>query len=435
MTDNLERSVLGAVLLDPASIDIAVDMLSSKDFRLPENQIVFEAMLSLSESSMPIDTVSVGEKLRERGRADLSGTFLTDLLDVVPTSANIKYYCAGVKREAGKRRLHHAATDILRRIEDGDAVGDVLTDAEDAIMSIRTGAETSGPCHIKGTLAKTFDIIEAAHKNKGQITGLPTGFGKLDRLLNGLNAPDLTIIAARPSMGKSALAGNIAENIATVCQKPVLIFSLEMSREQIAQRMLCSNGRVNAAKMRVGMLSDSDFPKLIQAADVLHKAPIFIDDTPALSINEIRARSRRQLRESGLALVIVDYLQLVSARAESRQTEIAAVSRGLKALAKELSVPVVALSQLSRALESRKDKRPIMSDLRESGAIEQDADNIVFLYRPAVYDDNADPADASAIIAKQRSGPVGVVGLTWHGETTSFRCGDSAPMDGRFTTI
>jgi len=428
-------SVLGGVLLENEALNKALEILRPEDFYRDAHRKIFNALINLSEKGEPADLVTLTAVLQQRGELDVVGgsAYLATLVDYVPTAANIVYYCRMVKDKAISRRLIQVATDIATRGYEGGDVEADLDWAEKSIFEIAGTKAKPSYFSTREIMKETFKTIEKLYDRKELITGVPTGFNDLDLMTAGLQGGDLIIIAARPSMGKTAFCLNIVEHAALRTEKPVpcIVFSLEMGKEQLVQRLLCSVSRVDASRLRTGHLGESDWPKLTNGAGLLSEAPIFIDDTPSISVLELRAKARRLKAEHDLGLVVVDYLQLMQGRnAENRQQEISEISRSLKALAKELNVPVVALSQLNRSLESRTDKRPMMADLRESGAIEQDADVIMFIYRDAVYceackrrDNSCDKGhdkDAEIIIGKQRNGPIGSVHLTFRGEFTRF---------------
>jgi replicative DNA helicase len=430
-----EMSVLGGVLLENEALNRALEILRPEDFYRESHRKIFNTLIALSEKGEPADLVTLTAALQQRGDLDGVGgsTYLSSLVDYVPTAANIVYYCRLVKEAAISRHLIRVATEIATRGYDGGEVEQTLDWAEKSIFEI-TGMKTRPSYFSTREIMKdTFKAIERLYDRKELVTGVPTGFADLDTMTAGLQPGDLVVIAGRPSMGKTAFALNMVEQAAVLAEEkvPTIIFSLEMSKEQLVQRMLCSVSRVDASRLRTGHLGDSDWPKLTSGAGLLTEAPIYIDDTPAISVLELRAKARRLKAERNLGLIIVDYLQLMQGHnAENRQQEISEISRSLKALAKELSVPVLALSQLNRSLENRTDKRPIMADLRESGAIEQDADVIMFVYREAVYCeacksrektcDKGHEKNAEIIIGKQRNGPIGTVNLTFRGEFTRF---------------
>ena len=430
-----EMSVLGGVLLENEALNKALEILRPEDFYRDSHRKIFNTLIELSDKGEPADLVTLTSALQAKGELEAVGGsgYLTTLVDYVPTAANIAYYCRLVKEKAIARHLIHVSTEIATRGYEGGEIEATLDWAEKAIFEI-TGMKTRPSYFSTREIMKdTFKTIEKLYDRKEQVTGVPSGFTELDTMTAGLQPGDLIIVAGRPSMGKTAFCLNVVEQAAVHAQSkaPTIVFSLEMSKEQLVQRMLCSVSRVDASRLRTGHLGDSDWPKLTNGAGLLSESPIYIDDTPAISVLELRAKARRLKAEKDLGLIVVDYLQLMQGHnSESRQQEISEISRSLKALAKELSVPVVALSQLNRSLENRTDKRPIMADLRESGAIEQDADVIMFVYREAVYcdackkrDGSCDKGhdkDAEIIVGKQRNGPIGTVHLTFRGEYTRF---------------
>ncbi len=430
-----EMSVLGGVLLENEALNKALELLRPEDFYREAHRKIFNAIIDLTEKGEPADLVTLTAALQQRGALEEIGgnAYLATLVDYVPTAANIAYYSRLVKEKAIGRHLINVATEIATRGYDGGEVEQTLDWAEKSIFEI-TGMKTRPSYFSTREIMKdTFKAIEKLYDRKELVTGVPTGFTDLDTMTAGLQGGDLVIVAGRPSMGKTAFALNMVEHAAVHAEEPVatIIFSLEMSKEQLVQRLLCSVSKVDASRLRTGHLGDSDWPKLTSGAGLLTEAPIFIDDTPAISVLELRAKARRLKAERNLGLIVVDYLQLMQGHnPESRQQEISEISRSLKALAKELSVPVVALSQLNRSLENRTDKRPIMADLRESGAIEQDADVIMFVYREAVYCeackskektcDKGHEKNAEIVIGKQRNGPIGTVNLTFLGTYTRF---------------
>jgi len=412
-----EQSVLGAMLLDKDAIITAIELLKSGDFYRDGHRKIFQAMLALSDRGEPVDLVTLLEELRGQNQLEAIGGmgYLTTLANTVPTSANVGYYAQIVREKAVLRSLISTATRIVTRcFEAKEEVDEILDEAERAIFEVSQRSSPQGFASMKEILKGAFDRIDKLWGNKGGVTGVPTGFPDLDNITCGLQNADLIILAARPSMGKTTLALNIAQHIAVNEKLPVAVFSLEMSKEQLVQRILCAQANIDAQRLRRGFLSDEDYPKLTKAAGPLAEAPLFIDDTPAISVMEVRAKARRLKAEHGLSAIFIDYLQLMrgSERAENRQQEISAISRSLKALAKELDVPVVALSQLSRAVEQREKKRPILSDLLESGGIEANADIVAFIYRESYYHQNTENRnDTEIIIAKQRNGPVGNIHL------------------------
>jgi len=421
-----ETSVLGAVLLENEALNRVLEILKEDDFYRDAHRRIFSAILHLYEHSEPVDLITLSEVLKTRGHLDdLGGVeYLNSLVNAVPTAANISYYAKIIKEKAILRKLINRATEIvsLGYTNSGD-VDEFIDQAERTIFEISEDRVRPSFYPIKDLIKSSFKTIEQLYEKRQLITGVPTGFQKLDELTSGLQPSDLIIIAGRPSMGKTAFALNIAQNAAVQAAIPAAIFSLEMSKEQLALRMLCSEAKVDAHRLRGGFLSETDWPKLTRAAGFLSEAPLFIDDTPGISALEMRAKTRRLKIEHNLGLVIVDYLQLMRGRAsaDSREQEISDISRSLKALAKELSIPVIALSQLNRRVEERGDKRPQLSDLRESGAIEQDADVILFLYRDEVYNKSEEnKGKAEIIIGKQRNGPTDKVDLTFLDKYTRF---------------
>jgi len=425
-----ERSILGAILLDNFSYNQAAEHLRVEDFSLDSHRRIYARMVDLQESSRPVDMITLIEELDRRKELQAIGDvgYVSSLLDGVPDRPSIEHYVKIVRDKALLRGLIHAAnTAVARASDQSDAAEDVLNDTEAAIFQLSEKRIGRGFLGIKEIVSESFGSVDALLQRGQRITGLATHYEKLDEMTSGLQASDLVIIAARPSMGKTALAMNMAENAAINDQKVVGVFSLEMSREALLLRLLCSTAEVDAHKMRTGSLWRDDMDKVVRAMERLAQAPIFIDDTPGISLSEMRAKARRLKQSQGrLDLILVDYLQLMSGgsrRFENRTQEVSAISRGLKALAKEMKVPVIALSQLSRAPESRGgDHRPQLADLRESGSIEQDADLVMFIFREEVYvqDDPALNGMAEIIIAKQRNGPVGKIRLAFRKPCTRF---------------
>ncbi|HOM01337.1 MAG TPA: replicative DNA helicase [Acetivibrio sp.] len=421
-----EQSVLGAILLDKEVLSSVTEIISSQDFYREDHREIFEAIMDLYEKAEPIDLITVSEQLKTRGSLEGVGglEYLTNLASSVPTTANAKHYAKIVEEKSILRRLIKASTEIVNMgYEASEEVSYVLDKAEKNIFDVLQKRNTQGFAPIKDVLVDTFNRLEELYNNKGFITGIPTGFVDLDYKTAGLQNSDLVLIAARPAMGKTSFVLNIAQNAAIHARVPVAVFSLEMSKEQLVNRMLCCEAMVDSQKMRTGKLEDSDWQKVARALGPLSEAPIYIDDTPGLSVMEIRAKCRRLKIEKDLGLVVIDYLQLMQGRGktESRQQEISEISRSLKILAKEINVPVLTLSQLSRAPELRADHRPILSDLRESGAIEQDADIVMFLYRDDYYNPDTEKKNiAEVIIAKHRNGSTGTVELAWLGQYTKF---------------
>ncbi|MEX0912263.1 MAG: replicative DNA helicase [Gemmatimonadota bacterium] len=427
-----EMSVIGGMFLDPDAVVKAIEIVDDSMFFREGHRRLYRAMIRLWEQGEVIDSVTLSEQLKTTGDFDAIGgaPYLAQLLDAVPTAANIEYHARIVREKALLRRLIEAATSIIQATYDAPGeVESLLDDAEQKIFQIAQTHDRKGFVWIKELLWPAMEQIELLSQNSSPITGVPTGFADLDEKTAGFQKGDLVIVAARPSMGKTAFTLNLAQHAAIGAHRSVAFFSLEMSKESLVQRMLTSEARVDASRVRTGRLRDDDYPRLAQAAGLLNTAPIYVDDTAGISVLEMRAKARRlKADRPDLALVVVDYIQLMqgNGRTENRQQEVSEISRGLKALAKELDVPVVALSQLSRAVESRPDKRPLMSDLRESGALEQDADLIMFLYRPEYYhgptdkDGNNLEGRAELIIGKQRNGATGTVQLVFHKEFTRF---------------
>ncbi|MCH7669038.1 MAG: replicative DNA helicase [Acidobacteria bacterium] len=420
-----EESVLGAVLLSSEAINTALEKLHSEDFYHPSHQLIFEAITSLFDANEPIDAVTVAEQLRRSDSLDKIGGigFLTKLLDSVPVASSIDYYAGIVEEHALRRRLMNAGGQVAGYANEMELpLNEVLDLAEQSVYAVSDRRVGSGLALIDPVLGQAVELAELRHQQGGDVTGISTGYLDIDKKLGGFNKSNLIILAARPGMGKTALALNIAQNVGT-SGLPVAVFSLEMSREEIVTRMLCAAGRIDSQKLRTGQLTDNDFTKLSRAANELYKKPIYVDDSPGLTVTEIRAKARRLARRPGLSLIVVDYIQLMQGSgAENRQQEISEISRNLKSLARELEVPVLALSQLNRALESREDRRPRLGDLRESGAIEQDADIVMFIYRNEYYhpEDMETRGTAELIISKHRQGSVGVIHMTFFPEFTLF---------------
>jgi len=421
-----EQSVLGCMLLDKEVVPGIAEILKTEDFYREDHREIYDAIMDLFQKAEPIDLITVSEQLKLRGTLDNVGglEYLTNIATSVPTTANAKHYAGIVEEKALLRKLIKTSSDIINMgYEASEEVSILLDKAEKSIFDIIQGRNTQGFSHIKDVLVDTFNRLEELYNKKGFITGIPTGFTDLDYKTAGLQNSDLILVAARPAMGKTSFALNIAQHAAIHSKIPVAIFSLEMSKEQLVNRILCSEVMIDSHKMKIGKLEDDDWQKMARALGPLSEAPIYIDDTPGLSVMDIRAKCRRLKLEKGLGLVVIDYLQLMQSRgrAESRQQEISEISRSLKILAKEINIPVITLSQLSRAPEGRSDHRPMLSDLRESGAIEQDADLVMFLYRDDYYNPDTDKKNiAEVIIAKHRSGSTGTVELRWFGEYTKF---------------
>lgn len=423
---DVERSVLGSMMIDPNAVVTAMELLNEEVFYVGAHRHIYGAMVDLFNASTPVDIFTLADALSKRGELEAAGAepYLSELVESVATSANIEYYARILLDKATLRRLISSSAEITNDAFDSDAnPQDILDRAEQRIFAISESRIRSGVEALGSLLPKTFKEIE--DYSKGGVYGIPTGFADLDERTTGLQRGDLVIIAGRPSMGKTAFVLSIALNVGAKHRKGVAIFSLEMSKAQIVQRMLCAEARVNMHQLRSGKLPSRDHPKLSLAAGPLYEAPVFIDDTPAISVLEIRAKARRLKAQGNLDLVLIDYLQLMSSptRSESRQQEISQISRSLKGLAKELDVPVIALSQLSRAVEQRGgDRRPQLSDLRESGAIEQDADVVMFVYRGEYYfpEDEQLRGTAEIMISKQRNGPTGDVKLAFKREYARF---------------
>ena len=423
-----EQSVLGGILLDNLALNTVLEVLDTNDFYSEAHRRIFTAAIELANRNEPCDLITLSNLLRDQKRLEQTGgmAYLASLVDNVGSSANIAFYAKIIKEKSILRKLIGAATDILTKSYDAGTETDQLLDqAEQTIFEISENKIRRSFYPMKEIIKDSFKTIERLYANKELVTGVTTGFDKLDEITSGLQNSDLIIIAGRPSMGKTAFALNIAQNAALEAGVPVAVFSLEMAREQLATRMLAAEARVDSQRLRKGFLGETDWPKLTTAAGRLSEAPIFIDDTPAITVIEMKAKSRRLKAEAGLGLIVLDYLQLMrgSTYKDSREQEISEISRSLKSLAKELNVPVIALSQLNRKVEDRTSRRPQMADLRESGAIEQDADVIAFIYRDEVYnrsDDNPDKGIAEIIIGKQRNGPTGTVKLAFQEKYTRF---------------
>jgi replicative DNA helicase len=432
-----EESVLGGILLDNSAVDRVLEFVRPDDFYREAHRRIFRAMLALSERNEPADLVTLSETLRQRGELqDVGGAaYLAELAERVPTAANVAHYARIVREKAILRSLISTATEIATAgYQDSRDVKDLLDRAEQSIFAISEREVKPAFVRMDALMTETFKVVEKLHQQKQSVTGVTTGYADLDRQTAGLQPSDLIIIAARPSMGKTAFVLNIAANAALRGGTGVAVFSLEMSKEQLALRMLCAEARVDLARVRTGHLAPGELGELAQAAHVLISTPVYIDDTPAITVLELRAKARRLWRDpqAKLGLIVVDYLQLMrsSEGKDSREQEISEISRSLKALAKELHVPVIALSQLNRQVENRTPPVPRLSDLRESGAIEQDADVIMFIYRDEAYNEDSDRKGlADIIIAKQRNGPVGKVELAFLREYTRFENREMLPDD------
>lgn len=425
-----EQSVLGGILLSNAAWEKVADLITEEDFYRKDHRLIYRAICALAEKDMPFDAVTVAEWLDRNGTLDKVGglAYLGGLVKDTPSAANVRAYAELVRERSVMRQLVDAGTDIANSgyHPQGRGSAQLLDEADKALFAIASQNKRgrSAGVQIGEHVGAAIKHIEQLYHSKNPITGVSSGFVDFDRMTSGLQRSDLIVVAGRPSMGKTSFAMNLAEHAAIGHKVPVAVFSMEMSGESLAMRMMSSLGRIDQHKVRTGRLEEEDWPRLTSSMSMLSEAPMFIDDTGALSPTELRARARRLDREHKLGLIVVDYLQLMQTgggRSENRTAEISEISRSLKALAKELNVPVIALSQLNRSLEQRPNKRPIMSDLRESGAIEQDADLIVFIYRDEVYnEDSADKGTAEIIIGKQRNGPIGTIKLTFLGKYTRF---------------
>lgn len=421
-----EQSVIGSMIMDREAISIALEHIDQHDFYHPDLKIVFNSIVDLHNRNHPVDLVTLQDALIGESQLDRIGgvEYLSKLALSVPTSAHVKNYAMIVKEKSVRRRLIKTGQDIVTEsYSSSEELETILNSAEEKIFNISQNRKTEEFSQISELINPTLNMIVSAHDNGGSVTGISSGFIDLDTKTAGLQKADLILVAARPSMGKTAFALNVAQFAAVKGKKHTAIFSLEMSKEQLVNRMLCSESMVDAQKVRTGSLQDEEWSNLLNGAAILNDSPIYIDDTPGITVAEMKAKCRKLKMEKGLDLIMIDYLQLMSGSGggDSRQQEISEISRSLKALAREMESPVIALSQLSRACESRADHRPMLSDLRESGAIEQDADVVMFLYRDEYYNkDSEDKGLAELIIAKQRNGPTGTVVLSWFGEFTKF---------------
>lgn len=424
-----EQSVLGGILIENDAINKVLEILTPDDFYRDAHRRIYNALINLSTRDEPADLITLTNELRKIDQLDAAGgaSYIASLIDSVPTAANIEYYARIVKEKSILRQLIQTSTDIITEsYQDRSDVESFLDEAERSIFQISENRVRPSFYPIRDIVKQSFKTLERLYEKKELVTGVPSGFKELDQMTAGFQPSDLIIVAGRPSMGKTAFCLNVAQYAAIEKRTPVAVFSLEMSKEQLVIRLLCSEAHVEGTKLRTGFLSEGDWPRLTIAAGNLSEAPIFIDDTAALSVLELRAKARRLKADQGLGMVIIDYLQLMRgrARAESRQQEISEISRSLKAVAKELNIPVIAVSQLSRRTEERTGMRPQLSDLRESGAIEQDADLILFLYRDEVYnrsEDNPNRGKAEMIIGKQRNGPTGKIELAFLSKFTTFK--------------
>ena len=421
-----EQSVIGSMVMDREAITVASELICGDDFYSKQYGVVFDTMVELSDAGKPVDLVTLQDKLKEKDvPPEVSSLeFIRDLVTAVPTSANIKYYANIVAEKSTLRKLIRLNEEIANTCYAGkESLEVILEDTEKRVFELVQKRNTGEFVPIRQVVMNAMDKIEKASRNSGTVTGIATGFIDLDYRTAGLQPSDLILVAARPSMGKTAFVLNIAQHMAFKLNQTVAIFSLEMSKEQLVNRLLSLESKVNSQLIRTGNMPDSDWDKLIEGAGIISDSPLMIDDTPGISISELRSKCRKYKLEYDLKLIIIDYLQLMSGggRSESRQQEISEISRSLKALARELNVPVIALSQLSRAVEQRPEHRPMLSDLRESGAIEQDADVVMFLYRDDYYNKDTERKNISeVIIAKQRNGPIGTVELVWLPDYTKF---------------
>ncbi len=423
---NAEEAILGCMLFDKEGLAKGIENINAEEFYKPNSKVLFEAMKALYNSNSPVDAITIGDKLNQMGVIEKIGgiEYLAKISNTVFTSSKIESYIEIVKNAYIRRRLIKISNEIEQASFKGEAsVNQLIELAEKSIFSVVENIRSTEFADISDILVSAISKIELLANSKGAITGVPTGFMDLDKETSGFQKADLILLAARPSMGKTALALNIAQNMAIKYDKKVAIFSLEMSKEQLINRMICSEALIDSNKLRTGDLNSGDWKKLIESVPILSKASIYIDDTASISVTELRSKCRKLKIEKGLDIIFIDYLQLMvsGSRSENRQQEVSEISRTLKAIARELNVPVVALSQLSRGVESRQDKRPMLSDLRESGAIEQDADIVSFLYRDEYYNNDTEHKNiAELIIAKQRNGPTGTVKLTWLSKYTKF---------------
>ncbi|MCR5311521.1 MAG: replicative DNA helicase [Lachnospiraceae bacterium] len=422
-----EKSVLGSMLIDKDAITVVSEILLGEDFYTKQNQILYDAMVELNNEGKPVDPITLKNKLTEKNIPEeiASLDFIRDMLNAVPTSAHAKYYAGIVAEKATLRKL----IKVMEGVENNcyvqsEPVDTILEETEKQVFKVVQKRNAGDYVPISTVVNNALDKISIAARNKGAVTGIATGFTDLDYKTAGMQPSDLILIAARPSMGKTAFALNIVQNVALKQHKTIAMFSLEMSKEQLVNRLFSLQSGVDAQKLRTGSLDEADWENLIEGAGMIGQSKIIIDDTPGISIGELRSKCRKYKLEHGLSMILIDYLQLMSGSgksSESRQQEISEISRSLKAVARELQVPVIALSQLSRAVEQRPDKRPLLSDLRESGAIEQDADVVMFIYRDDYYNHDSDKKGVSEIIiAKQRNGPIGTVELAWLPELTKF---------------
>ena len=432
-----EEAVLGCVLINPDAYFEVAAFLKPEDFYLHKNRWVWDAFINLHEQRLPIDIITVSEELERHNQLAEAGgaAYLTQLINAVPTSLHAEAYGRLVEREALRRRLIDAATQVARlAYEEGRDISEVVNDAEAAVFAVSERRANKELAPIKEAISAYYDRIKYLFEHRGEVLGVPTGFIDLDKLLGGLQQSDLLIIAGRPGSGKTGLMLNVAKNAAMVAKKHVAVFSLEMSNDQLVQRLISQETGIDSQRLRLGDIHDHEWPLFVQASNVLSDAQIFLDDTPALTPNQLRSKCRRLDQEYGLDLVIVDYLQLMQGdgRSENRVQEVSTISRGLKQLARELNVPVLAGAQLSRAVEQRSDKRPVLSDLRESGSLEQDSDIVMFIDRPDMYNtDGAKTNIATIIVAKHRNGPTADIQLVFRGALTKFENAETRHVDLR----
>lgn len=423
-----EQAVLGCILLEAETLMTVMERLRTEDFYSVAHQRIFDAIVSLAEEGQPLDLITLTARLRDLNQLEEVGgaSYLVKLTGAVPTAANVDYYAQIVEEKSMLRRLIRTATQIVANgYAESEDVRQLLHDAEQRILELSGFRGTHGFVSIRDVLMEVFERVEYLYQRKGGVTGIPSGFPDLDRMTSGFQRSDFIVVAARPSVGKTAFALNIAQNVAVRAGETVAIFSLEMSASQLVQRMICAEANVDAGRMRTGYLEGDDWEKLSMAIGSLSEAQIYIDDTPGITVADIRVKCRRLKKEKGLGMIVIDYLQLIQGRGgkagENRQQEVSEISRTLKQIARELEVPVIALSQLSRSVEQRQDKRPMLSDLRESGSIEQDADIVAFLYRDDYYNKESEKQNlVEIIIAKQRNGPVGTVELVFLKQFNKF---------------
>lgn len=422
-SNEAEQAVIGSIMLEPDKIVEVLDIISPNDFYVEKNKHIFSGMVELFNTSEPIDIVTLGNLLINQGIYDSIGgnDYIKEIINNIPLTLNVEAYSEIIKAKSITRDLIKASEEINKICYDNNPVSGMLDLAIDKVFSVANRRENGAVTPIRNIIYDNYTTLSQLASSGEKFSGIPTGYRYLDSKILGMQAGNLILIAARPGMGKSSFAANIAQNVAIRQNIPTAIFTLEMSKEELANRIICSEAKINSAKIKTGELSQDDLQKYVEALEPIASAPLYIDDTPSISYTELRAKCKRLKLERNLGLVIVDYLQLMSGTSrESRQQEISEISRNLKLIAKELGIPVIALSQLSRATEQRADHKPMLSDLRESGAIEQDADIVMFLYREETYNESAEKNVAECIVAKNRSGETGTVKLTWIGEYTTF---------------